>query len=78
EGHTQTLHNQDIQLTPLGTTAIDGRSSPTQWSLKIPGKHLDITTEAVNPKAWMNLSIPYWEGPVKFQGGVGYLEMTGY
>ncbi|NWE37342.1 lipocalin family protein, partial [Pseudomonas gingeri] len=25
-----------------------------------------------------NLSIPYWEGPVKFQGGVGYLEMTGY
>ncbi|MBV6663169.1 iron ABC transporter permease [Pseudomonas yamanorum] len=78
EGHTQTLHNQDIQLAPLGTTGIDGRTIPTQWSLKIPGKRLDITTEAVNPKAWMNLSIPYWEGPVKFQGGVGYLEMTGY
>ena len=78
QGHTETLHNADIQLTPLATTAIDGRRIPTRWSLKIPGKQLDITTEAVNPKAWMNLSIPYWEGPVRFEGGVGYLEMTGY
>ncbi|KRA15893.1 MULTISPECIES: lipocalin-like domain-containing protein [Pseudomonas] len=78
QGHTETLHNADIQLTPLATTGIDGRSIPTRWSLKIPGKQLDITTQAVNPKAWMNLGIPYWEGPVKFEGGVGYLEMTGY
>ncbi|MGY2163309.1 iron ABC transporter permease [Pseudomonas tolaasii] len=78
EGHTQTLHNADIQLAPLATTDIEGRHIPTRWSLKIPGKQLDITPEAVNPKAWMNLSIPYWEGPVKFDGGVGYLEMTGY
>ena len=29
----------------------------------------------------MNLSIPYWEGPVAVSGshsGLGYLEMTGY
>jgi len=78
QGHTETLHNADIQLAPLANTQIEGRSIPTRWSLKIPGKHLDITTEAVNPKAWMNLGIPYWEGPVKFDGGVGYLEMTGY
>ena len=78
QGHTETLHNSDIQLTPLTTTAIDGRSIPTRWSLKIPGKQLDITTKAVNPKAWMDLGIPYWEGPVRFEGGVGYLEMTGY
>lgn len=78
EGHTQTLHNADIQLTPLASTDIDGRRIPTRWSLKIPGKQLDITTDAVNPKAWMNLNIPYWEGPVQFEGGVGYLEMTGY
>ncbi|MGN7439606.1 lipocalin-like domain-containing protein [Pseudomonas lactis] len=78
QGHTETLHNSDIQLTPLTTTTIDGRNIPTRWSLKIPGKQLDITTEAVNPKAWMDLGIPYWEGPVRFEGGVGYLEMTGY
>ncbi|WP_455884426.1 lipocalin-like domain-containing protein [Pseudomonas spelaei] len=78
QGRTETLHNADIQLAPLATTAIDGRTVPTRWSLKIPAKQLDITTEAVNPNAWMNLSIPYWEGPVRFEGGVGYLEMTGY
>ncbi|KTC48906.1 iron ABC transporter permease [Pseudomonas fluorescens ABAC62] len=78
QGRTETLHNADIQLTPLQNTAIDGRNIPTRWSLKIPRKRVDITTEAVNPNAWMNLSIPYWEGPVRFEGGVGYLEMTGY
>lgn len=45
QGHTETLHNSDIQLTPLTTTAIDGRNIPTRWSLKIPGKQLDITTD---------------------------------
>ncbi|PRA33881.1 lipocalin-like domain-containing protein [Pseudomonas poae] len=78
QGQTHTLHNADIQLAPLHTTTIDGRQIPTRWSLKIPGKQLEITTEALNPKAWMNLGIPYWEGPVRFDGGVGYLEMTGY
>ncbi|MBT2375224.1 lipocalin-like domain-containing protein [Pseudomonas fluorescens] len=78
KGQTQTLHNQDIQLTPLDSTQIDGRRVPTRWSLKVPGKQLDITPEAVNPRAWMKVSIPYWEGPVRFEGGVGYLEMTGY
>ena len=78
QGHTQNLHNGDIQLTPVQTTTLEGREIPTRWSLKIPGKQLDITPQAVNPKAWMNLSIPYWEGPVQFDGGVGYLEMTGY
>ncbi|KAF1030770.1 MAG: hypothetical protein GAK37_01110 [Pseudomonas sp.] len=78
EGHTQTLHTPDIQLTPGETTEIDGRKIPTTWSLKIPGKQLDITTKAVNPEAWMRLNIAYWEGPVTFDGGVGYLEMTGY
>ncbi|MGJ8556729.1 MAG: lipocalin family protein, partial [Sulfitobacter geojensis] len=36
---------------------------------------------ALNRNAWMDLSIPYWEGPVTVQGshnGAGYLEMTGY
>ncbi|MFC6300494.1 iron ABC transporter permease [Pseudomonas sp. CCM 7893] len=78
DGRTQVLHSQDIQLTPLTSTEVDGRSVPTRWSLKVPAKQLDITTEAVNPKAWMKVSIPYWEGPVRFEGGVGYLEMTGY
>ncbi|MDP1194607.1 lipocalin family protein, partial [Klebsiella pneumoniae] len=54
QGQTQTLHNADIQLTPLETTSLDGRRIPTRWSLNIPGKQLEIIPQAVNPKAWMH------------------------
>ncbi len=81
DGSTQSLSAQDISLSPLANTRVAGHDMPTRWSVKIPGKGLDITTEALNPKAWMNLQIPYWEGPITLSGshkGVGYLEMTGY
>lgn len=81
QGQTQPLHGDDISLTPQDTAKVAGRSMPVRWSIKIPGKHLDITTTALNPNAWMDLRIPYWEGPVRLsgsQGGQGYLEMTGY
>ena len=41
---------------------------------------VDFSVDALNPHAWMNLQIPYWEGPVQVTGnqeGVGYLVMTG-
>jgi len=81
DGTTRLLSADEISLEPLKTTTIDDHQVPTVWSVKVPGKHLDITTEALNPKAWMGMSIPYWEGPVRFHGsqsGVGYLEMTGH
>lgn len=81
DGRTQTLHKDDIELLPLDLTRVAGRDLPTRWQLKIRSRGLDIRTQALNPKAWMNLSIPYWEGPVRLsgsQGGSGYLEMTGY
>lgn len=81
DGQTQLLKGSDIQLTPEASSDVAGRKMPTRWSVKVPGKHLDITTTALNPKAWMDLRIPYWEGPVKVSGshaGTGYLEMTGY
>ena len=80
-GQTQSLHAADILLTPQGTAKVAGRSMPVRWSIKIPGKQLDITLDALNPNAWMDLRIPYWEGPVQLSGshgGQGYLEMTGY
>ncbi|ORC57593.1 iron ABC transporter permease [Pseudomonas floridensis] len=81
DGSTQLLNAGEVSLEPLNLTDIGDRQLPTRWSIKIPGKHLDITTKALNSKAWMGLNIPYWEGPVTFDGsqrGVGYLEMTGY
>jgi predicted secreted hydrolase len=81
QGQTQLLHATDIRLTPQDTATVAGRSMPVRWSINIPAKHLDITINALNPNAWMDLRIPYWEGPVRLSGshaGQGYLEMTGY
>ncbi|MHC8306196.1 lipocalin-like domain-containing protein [Pseudomonas sp. PB3P13] len=81
QGRTQTLHASDISLVPQNTAEVAGRSMPVRWSVKIPGKQLDINVDALNPNAWMDLRFPYWEGPVRLSGshaGQGYLEMTGY
>ncbi|MGX9379892.1 lipocalin-like domain-containing protein [Pseudomonas sp. JQ36] len=80
-GQTETLHGEQIKLTPQDTAKVAGRQMPVRWSISIPDKHLDISLDALNPKAWMDLRIPYWEGPVRIagsHGGRGYLEMTGY
>lgn len=81
DGQTQTLGSSQIQLTPQDTADVAGRKMPIRWLISIPHKHLDVRINALNPKAWMNLRIPYWEGPVNISGshpGQGYLEMTGY
>ncbi|MFK3795402.1 MULTISPECIES: lipocalin-like domain-containing protein [unclassified Pseudomonas] len=81
DGSTELLAARDIELTPEDTTEVDGRDMPTRWTVKIPGKGVNVSVEALNPLAWMDLQIPYWEGPVQISGsqqGVGYLEMTGY
>ena len=81
DGQTETLHGAQIRLTPKDTAKVAGRQMPVRWSISIPDKHLDISLDALNPDAWMNLRIPYWEGPVRISGshgGRGYLEMTGY
>lgn len=81
DGKVQSLAADDIKLTPLQQTRVAGKTLPTRWSIEIPDKQLAITTDALNPRAWMDLDVQYWEGPVTVSGsqeGVGYLEMTGY
>ncbi|MBC3361811.1 lipocalin-like domain-containing protein [Pseudomonas sp. SWRI154] len=81
QGQATTLNAGEISLTPQDTVEVAGRSMPVRWSICISGKQLGITTRALNPNAWMDLRIPYWEGPVRLSGshgGSGYLEMTGY
>jgi predicted secreted hydrolase len=81
DGKPRVLGSADVKLEPLAETEVAGRRVPTRWSVRIADRNLDITVDALNPKAWMGVNIPYWEGPVNLtgsQGGVGYLEMTGY
>ena len=66
---------------PLETSEVAGRDVPTGWRVQLPAQGVDVMIAAINPLAWMQTSVPYWEGPVTVSGshaGVGYLEMTGY
>lgn len=81
QGRSEPLAPGSISLRPLAETRVAGRQIPTQWAIDIPSRGLHVQTTALNPKAWMNMATPYWEGPVTLsgsQGGEGYLEMTGY
>lgn len=66
---------------PLKWHKLAGRSVPVEWQVRLPDRGVDVTVRALNRNAWMETSVPYWEGPVALDGshaGVGYLEMTGY
>ncbi|MFM2643219.1 lipocalin-like domain-containing protein [Vibrio chagasii] len=75
------ISQQGITLTATKQTVIDGRDYPTEWQISIPTKSIELTVSALNPKAKMPLSVPYWEGPISIKGthsGTGYMELTGY
>jgi predicted secreted hydrolase len=81
DGRTEPLGGDAISLEPIKKARVAGRDIPIEWHLLIPGKGVDITTQALNDQSWMKTSTPYWEGPISIKGsipGVGYLEMTGY
>ncbi len=81
DGATHAMSHPHLNMEPLSRTSVAGRQVPTRWNVMLPEHNLDVTIEAINPKAWMDLSIAYWEGPVVVSGshsGLGYLEMTGY
>lgn len=81
DGTPTPLENGDFQAEPLIRTMVADRQVPTVWRVTLPRKSLDVTVRAMNDLAWMDTSVPYWEGPVSVTGshiGRGYLEMTGY
>ncbi|MFK7835410.1 MAG: lipocalin-like domain-containing protein [Sulfitobacter sp.] len=81
DGSTKPYGDGAFAATSLAQTEVAGRQVPTRWQVTLPQRGVDVTVEAMNPSAWMDLTITYWEGPVKVTGshqGKGYLEMTGY
>ena len=70
-----------LKVTPLEWAEVKGHRVPVRWKLALPTKGIEVTTETVNPQAWMDTQVSYWEGPVRIAGthqGRGYVEMTGY
>jgi len=81
KGKTTPLANGSFQAMPTTVSDVGGRKVPTGWHVRVPRYGVDVSVDALNTQAWMDLSVPYWEGPVRVSGshkGVGYLEMTGY
>ncbi|ULN66823.1 carotenoid 1,2-hydratase [Vibrio gigantis] len=81
DGSSIAIKQQDISLTAIRQTKIDGRDYPTEWQISIPTQQIKLTASALNPNAKMPLSVPYWEGPIIIKGshsGSGYMELTGY
>ena len=81
DGKTVAYPDGIFAVVPQETSSIDNRTIPTEWMLSLPDQGVDVKVTALNRQSWMDLTIPYWEGPVRFTGsheGYGYLEMTGY
>ena len=81
DGTTTAFTDGALRLTPLNRALVAGRNIPVEWRVELPARGVDVEVEALNPGAWMGVSFPYWEGPIRVRGsheGRGYLEMTGY
>ena len=81
DGSGIAISQQDVSLTAIKQTEIDGRDYPTEWQVSIPTQQIELTVSALNPEAKMPLSVPYWEGPIVIEGThscTGYMELTGY
>jgi predicted secreted hydrolase len=67
DGQTETLHasrSNSRRKTPQSCRAHDAGALVDQHSRQTP-RH---QSRRAQPKAWMNLRIPYWEGPVQISG----------
>lgn len=81
DGSTTAFPNGAFHAKPLAQSVVLNRDIPTSWQVTLPERGVDVIVTALNPEAWLDLSISYWEGPVSVNGshnGQGYLEMTGY
>ena len=80
-GTTTSYSNSAFEADPVTISDVGGRDVPTTWNVRLPDRGVDVEVTAINPQAWMDTSVPYWEGPIIVLGshtGRGYLEMTGY
>ena len=81
DGQTTAFEDGVFDAIPLAWHDVAGRTVPVRWAVTLPDRNVSVEVSALNPDAWMDTTVAYWEGPVTISGsheGVGYLEMTGY
>jgi predicted secreted hydrolase len=81
DGQATPLAPGAVRFTPLGSERVAERDIPVRWQIDWADGGVSVTTEPLSRQAWMDMTVSYWEGPLRFTGthsGRGYLEMTGY
>ena len=77
DGRPQPQAPGELRVTPLETATVAGRSVPIRWRVELPEKGVDVTTRALNPRAWMDTRFPYWEGPNPVCGQPCWARLSG-
>ena len=65
DGRSESFGTGQFFAEPKLISQVADREIPTEWHVKLPAKSVDIKIKALNPNAWMDVSIPYWEGPIR-------------
>ncbi len=85
DGTSRTLRLDDFSVEPTRqwTSPHSDATYPVAWRVRVPSEGLDLSVESVLDDQELNVSVRYWEGAVRVNGGggltgVGYVEMTGY
>ena len=84
DGSTTPLDPGQIQLIPMQSSRVAGRSLPLHWRVSLPQIDRQFEIKTLVPDQWMDVDFPYWEGTVIVSGkgpgnrGEGYMELTGY
>ncbi|MDO6542388.1 lipocalin-like domain-containing protein [Photobacterium sanguinicancri] len=81
DGRVTTLSSDEIYLTPISYSTIDGKVLPLKWRIDIPSQNIKLSIGAERKQQWLPFSFPYWEGQIMVKGshnGRGFMELTGY
>ncbi|MGR5151556.1 lipocalin-like domain-containing protein [Photobacterium swingsii] len=81
DGRVIPLNSEEIYLTPISYSTIDGKVLPLKWRIDIPSQEIKLSVGVERKQQWLPFSFPYWEGAISVKGshnGRGFMELTGY
>jgi len=83
QGTAVALADDDVTLEPIDhwTSPRTGTRYPIRWSLRVPGRGIQMTLTPIDPDQEGETWLPFWAGPVRIDGtaaGTGFVQLNGY
>jgi predicted secreted hydrolase len=87
DGRSRHLERNDVEIIVTDTwQSPEGGVYPSAWTLRVPGRGLELEVSSVMADQELFTTVRYWEGAVDVRGrrygepieGRGYVELTGY